>query len=100
MTQVADEGALEGIRGAAAAAVLGVVGVLQLGQGLALVLDAEVCDPRPPSQLAVAAEVGDQGVIGAKRELDGRLRRADAPGVSVSFSTSSAHSSARRSSSP
>ena len=91
MAEVPDEGALVGVRGAAAAAVLGVVGVLELGEGLARVLDPEVGDARAPAQLAVAPEVGDQRVVGAQRE--------DRTGPS-SDSTSSAHSSARRSSSP
>ena len=44
VAEVADEGALVGVGVAAAAAVLGVEGVLQLGQGLGGVLDAEVDD--------------------------------------------------------
>ena len=43
---MADEGALVAVGVAAAAAVLGVVGVLELGQGLGGIVDAEVGDAR------------------------------------------------------
>jgi hypothetical protein len=49
--------------------VLGVVGVLELGEGLALVLDAEVGDAGALPQLLVSTEVRDQRVVGAEREL-------------------------------
>ena len=90
MAEVPDEGALVCVWIAAAAAVLGVVGVLELGQGLARVLDAEVGDARAAALLAVAPEVGDQGVVGVEDEPRSPRRR----------STSAAHSSARVSSSP
>ncbi len=65
---MADEGALVGVRVPAAAAVLGVEGVLQLGQGLRGVLEAEVDDALPPPALGVAAEVGDERVVGVEHE--------------------------------
>ena len=86
-----DEGPLVGVWRAAAAAVLGVEGVLELRQCLARIVDPEVGHAGAPGQIAVAAEVGDQRIVGVQREpgLAGRAR-----------STSSAHSSARCSSSP
>ena len=53
---------------AAAAAVLGVEGVLQLRQRLRVVLDAEVDDPLARALVGVAAEVGDQRVVGVEDE--------------------------------
>ena len=70
VAEVTDERPLVGVGGAAAAAVLRVVGVLEPGEGLARVLDAEVGDARSPAQLPVAAEVGDQRVVRAEREPD------------------------------
>ena len=74
VAEVADEGALVRVRGAAATAVLGVVGVLELGQGLAGVVDPEVGHPGPAGELAIAPEVGDQRVVGVEHE-------AGAPGA-------------------
>jgi hypothetical protein len=54
MAEVADEGALVGVGGPASPAVLGIVGVLELGERLGCVLDAEVGDALAPSQVAVA----------------------------------------------
>ena len=77
VAEMADEGPLIGVGGAAAAAVLGVVGVLELGKRLARVLDPEVGDAGAPAKLAVAAEVGDQRVVGVEGELAGSLQRGD-----------------------
>ena len=63
-----DEGALVDVGMAAAAAVLGVEGVLQLGQGLRGVLDAEVDDPLARLAGLVAAEVGDRRIVGVEDE--------------------------------
>ena len=63
---VAEVGEVDGAVGvgvAAAAAVLGVAGVLELGQREAVVVDAEVHRLR-----RVAAEVGDQRVVGVEHE--------------------------------
>ena len=68
VAEVADEGALVGVRVPAAPAVLGVVGVLELGQGLRRVLDPEEGDALAPAQLRVAAEVGDQRIVGVEDE--------------------------------
>ena len=66
---------------AAAAAVLGVERVLELGQRLRGVLDPEVGDPLAPPLLAVAAEVGDQRVVGVEDEprAAGPARRPSSP---------------------
>ncbi len=76
VTEVPDEGALVDVGRAAAAAVLGIVGVLELGQSLGRVLDPEVGDAGASSQLAVAAEIGDEGIVGVEHELQaaGTLR--------------------------
>ena len=68
VAQMADEGAGVGVRMPAAAAVLGVVGVLELGQRLRAVLDPEVGDARAKPELAIAAQVGDQRVVGVEDE--------------------------------
>ena len=70
----------------AAAAVLGVGGVLELGEGERVVVDAEVAAPR-----WLAAEVGDQRVVGVQHERAARPARA---------TTTSAQRSAMISSSP
>ncbi len=54
--------------------MLGVKGVLQLGQGLRVVLDAEV-----DNALAVAPEVSDQRVIGVEGEPGPPGARLDRP---------------------
>ena len=72
VAEVADEGALVRVGSAAAAAVLGVVRVLELGQRLARVLDPEVGDARAATEVAVAPEVGDQRVVGVEGELAAR----------------------------
>ncbi len=74
---MADEGAVVLVGGAAAAAVLGVVGVLELGQRLRGVLDAEEGDARPSLQIAVAAEVGDERVVGVEHEAGAARARGD-----------------------
>ena len=63
-----DEGSLVDVWRAAAAAVLGVEGVLELRQGLCGIVDPEVGDAGTAGQVAVAAEVGDQRVVGVERE--------------------------------
>jgi hypothetical protein len=68
VAEVADEGALVGVGMAAAAAVLGVEGVLQLRQRLRGVLDPEVEDTLAGRPLRIAAEIGDQRVIGVEDE--------------------------------
>ena len=65
---MADEGALVGVGMPAAAAVLGVEGVLQLRQRLRGVLDPEVDDARARALIGVAAEVGDQRIVGVEDE--------------------------------
>src|SRR4051812_7307688 len=80
---MADEGALVGVGVAAAAAVLGVEGVLQLRQGLARVLDAEVDDAVAGASLGVATEVGDQRVVGVEREAGGAGAALDHAGPLV-----------------
>ena len=55
----------------AAAAVLGVEGVLQRRQRLRVVVDAEVGDALARALGLVAAEVGDQRVVGVEREGGG-----------------------------
>ena len=65
---MADEGPLVGVGAAAATAMLGVGGVLELGQGLARVLDAEIDDAVAARAVGVAAEVGDQRVVGVEDE--------------------------------
>ena len=79
VAEVADEGALVGVGMAAAAAVLGVEGVLQLGQRLAVVLDPEVDDALAAIAVRVAAEVGDQRVVGVEREARAAGLRGDGP---------------------
>ena len=91
VAEVPDECALVCVRGAAAAAVLGVVGVLELGQRLAGVLDPEVGHARTAVEPAVATQVGDQRVVGVQDELGA---------AGLASATSSAHSSASVSSSP
>ena len=78
---MADEGALVGVGVAAAAAVLGVEGVLQLRQRLRGVLDPEVDDALARALLGVAAEVGDQRVVGVEDEARcaRRARRPSSP---------------------
>ena len=66
--EVGEVGGLVGVGVAAAAAVLGVGRVLELGERERVVLDAEV------ERVAVAAEVGDQRVVGVEHER-GRLRQ-------------------------
>ena len=56
---MADEGALVGVGMPAAAAVLGVESVLQLGQCLGVVLDPEIEDALTPLARLVATEIGD-----------------------------------------
>ena len=73
--QVADESAVVDVGCPAAAAVLRVEGVLQLGQRLAGVLDPEVGDPRPAAEVTIAAEVRDQRIVGVQGELAGTLER-------------------------
>ena len=63
---------------AAVAAVLGVGGVLQLGQRLRVVLDAEVDDA-----LAPAAEVGDERVVGVQHEARLAVLLGDQAGPAV-----------------
>jgi hypothetical protein len=65
---MADEGALVGVGVPAAPAVLGVEGVLQLGQRLGGILDPEVDDALAPLALGIATEVGDQRIVGVERE--------------------------------
>src|SRR5215210_7204162 len=77
MAEMSDEGAVIGVGVSATAAVLGVMGVLELRQRLARVLDAEVGDAGTAGQLSVAAEVGDQRIIGVQGELAGSAERAD-----------------------
>ena len=79
--EVADEGPLVVVGVAAAAAVLGVERVLELGQRLRGVLDPEVDDPLAAALLGVAAEVGDQRVVGVEDETrSGRpARRPSSP---------------------
>ena len=72
-----DEGPLVGVGGAAAPAVLGVMGVLELRQGLGGILDPEVGDPGAPAQLPVPPQVRDQGVVGAEREPAAPRERLD-----------------------
>ena len=60
---------------AAAAAVLGIEGVLQLRQCLGGVLDPEVEDALAGSLLGVAAEVGDQRVVGVEGEVGAAAQR-------------------------
>src|SRR6266545_6664960 len=74
---MADEGAVIRIGSAAAAAVLRVVGMLELGEGLAGVLDPEVGDSRATAQLAVAPEVGNERIVGAEREFTAADQRID-----------------------
>ena len=87
---MADEGALVGVGMAAAAAVLGVEGVLQLGQRLGGVLDAEVEDALARLAVLVAAEVGDRRVVGVEGEAGAarpvRRRSSLQPPASVSIS--------------
>ena len=89
VAEVTDEGALVGVGMAAAAAVLGVEGVLQLGQRLRGVVDPEVDDALAPPALAVASEIGDQGVVGVEDEataagpLADRLRPAIGQGLGL-----------------
>ena len=63
-----DERSLVDVWRAAAAAVLGVEGVLELRQGLARIVDPEVGHAWAAGQVAVAAEVGDQRVVGVQHE--------------------------------
>ena len=78
---MADEGALVGVGVPAAAAVLGVEGVLELRQRLRGVVDAEVDDALARALLGVAAEVGDQRVVGVEDEARcaRRARRPPSP---------------------
>src|SRR4051812_36122549 len=68
MAEVADEGASVGIRVPAAAAVLGVMGVLELRHGDRWILDPEVGHSRARLELGVAPEVGDQRIVGVEYE--------------------------------
>ena len=77
MAEVADEGALVGVGMAAAAAVLGVEGVLQLGQGLRGIVDAEVDDALAGLAVLAAAEIGNRRVIGVEREAGATAVRGD-----------------------
>ena len=65
---MADERPLVVVGVAAAAAVLGVERVLELGQRLRGVLDPEVDDALAAALVRVAAEVGDQRVVGVEDE--------------------------------
>ena len=74
----AEVGEIDGlvdVRVAAAAAVLGVRSVLELGQREAVVLDAEV------QRVAVAPEVGHERVVGVEDELGAVARDELGPAV-------------------
>jgi hypothetical protein len=76
VTEVADEGDLVGVGVPAAPAVLGVEGVLQLRQRLGMVVDPEVEDALARALgLGVAAEVGDQRIVGVQRQVGPGGRR-------------------------
>ena len=57
--------------------MLGVEGVLELGHRLGGILDPEERDPFAAAQVAVAAEVGDQGIVGVQDEAGRALARGD-----------------------
>ncbi len=65
---MADESALVNVWVTAAPAVLGVEGVLELGQGVRGVLDPEIGDSVAPLPGLVAAEVGDRRIVGVEHE--------------------------------
>jgi len=77
VAEVADESARVGVGVAAAATVLGVMGVLELGQCDRRILDSEIGDPGAALQLGVAAEVGDQRVVGVENEVAAPRALAD-----------------------
>ncbi len=85
-----DEGALVGVGVTAATAVLGVEGVLELGQRLRGIVDAEVDDAWATLAALVATEVGDQRVVGVEGEAGAAGARRDglAPSSSASVSIS------------
>ncbi len=77
MAEMADERPLVAIGGAAAPAVLGVEGVLELRNRLRRILDPEERDPVATPQVTVASEVGDQGVVGVEDEAHRALALGD-----------------------